>query len=119
MFLNLKTNLIWVQGRLWLSVLLVLAIFSWFGMKLFLPFFLLFFIFLFYFFRNPIRNCVPALTDDSVIIAPADGKVVEIGTKEEIKSSKNEIIRQFISGNPDGPIKFFQQKSDYLEQLTK
>lgn len=48
-----------------------------------------------------------------------DGKVVEIGTKEEIKNSKNEIIRQFISGSPDGPIKFFQQKNDYLEQLTK
>ena len=48
-----------------------------------------------------------------------EGKVVEVGTKEEIKNSKNGIIQQFITGNPDGPIKFFQQKDDYLEQLTK
>ncbi|MGB2705460.1 MAG: ABC transporter ATP-binding protein [Candidatus Omnitrophota bacterium] len=48
-----------------------------------------------------------------------EGRVVEIGTKEEIKQSKNGVVRQFIAGNPDGPIKFFQQKDDYLEQLTK
>ena len=48
-----------------------------------------------------------------------EGRVIEIGTKEEIKRSKNGVVRQFIAGNPDGPIKFFQQKDDYLEQLTK
>jgi len=48
-----------------------------------------------------------------------EGKVVEVGTREEIKESKNGLIRQFIAGDPDGPIKFFQQKDDYLEQLTK
>ena len=47
-----------------------------------------------------------------------EGKVIEIGTPEEIKNSKNELVKQFISGSPDGPIKFFQQKDDYLEQLT-
>ena len=48
-----------------------------------------------------------------------EGKVVEIGTKEEIKNSKNSLVQQFITGNPDGPVNFFQQKDDYLEQLTK
>jgi len=48
-----------------------------------------------------------------------EGKVIEVGTKEEIRNSKNEFVQQFINGNPDGPIKFFQQKDDYLEQLTK
>ena len=47
-----------------------------------------------------------------------EGKVVEIGTREEIKNSSNSYVRQFIAGNPDGPIKFFQQKDDYLEHLT-
>jgi phospholipid/cholesterol/gamma-HCH transport system ATP-binding protein len=47
-----------------------------------------------------------------------EGKVVEIGTREEIKTSSNSYVRQFIAGNPDGPIKFFQQKDDYLEHLT-
>ena len=48
-----------------------------------------------------------------------EGKAVEIGTKEEMKKSKNALVRQFIAGDPDGPIKFFQQKDDYLEQLLK
>ena len=48
-----------------------------------------------------------------------EGKVMQVGTKEEIKNSKNEIVQQFINGSPDGPIKFFQQKDDYLEQLIK
>lgn len=48
-----------------------------------------------------------------------EGRVIEIGTKEEIKNSKNQLVRQFITGSPDGPIKFFQQKDDYLEHLTK
>jgi len=48
-----------------------------------------------------------------------EGKVVQVGTKEEIRNSKNEFVQQFISGSPDGPIKFFRQKDDYLEELTK
>ena len=48
-----------------------------------------------------------------------EGRVVEVGTKDEIKNSKNELVRQFISGDPDGPVKFLQQKDDYLEELTK
>ena len=48
-----------------------------------------------------------------------EGRVVEVGTKTEIKTSKNELVQQFISGDPDGPIKFFQSSDDYLEQLTK
>lgn len=48
-----------------------------------------------------------------------EGKVVEIGAKEEMRSSKNALVRQFIAGSPDGPIKFFQHKDDYLEELLK
>ena len=32
-----------------------------------------------------------------------EGKVLEIGTPEEIKQSKNEMVQQFINGDPDGP----------------
>jgi len=45
------------------------------------------------------------------------GRVLEIGTPDEIKASTNPSVRQFISGSPDGPIRFFQQKDDYLERL--
>jgi phospholipid/cholesterol/gamma-HCH transport system ATP-binding protein len=48
-----------------------------------------------------------------------EGKVLETGSAEEIKNSKNEMVRQFIKGEYDGPIKFFQQKNDYLEHLTQ
>lgn len=48
-----------------------------------------------------------------------EGVVLEVGTPDEIRSSPNQMVRQFISGSPDGPIKFFQQKDDYLEHLIK
>jgi len=46
-----------------------------------------------------------------------EGKVLEVGTAKEIKRSKNDMVQQFIKGEHDGPIKFFQQKDDYLEKL--
>ncbi len=48
-----------------------------------------------------------------------EGRVLETGTPDQIKNSKNPIIQQFINGSFDGPVKFFQQKDDYLEQLTR
>jgi len=48
-----------------------------------------------------------------------NGKVLEVGTREEIQNSRNEMVQQFINGSYDGPIRFFQEKSDYLEQLIK
>jgi phospholipid/cholesterol/gamma-HCH transport system ATP-binding protein len=48
-----------------------------------------------------------------------EGKVIEVGTKDQIRNSPNGFVKQFLAGNPDGPIKFFQQKDDYLEQLIK
>jgi len=48
-----------------------------------------------------------------------EGRVLEVGTPDEIRKSKNQMVQQFVSGSPDGPIKFFQQKDDYLEQLMK
>lgn len=46
-----------------------------------------------------------------------EGRVLEVGSAEEMKRSVNQSVQQFISGSPDGPIKFFQQKDDYLEHL--
>lgn len=48
-----------------------------------------------------------------------EGRLVEVGTKEEIRKTKNSLVKQFVSGAPDGPVSFFQQKDDYLEHLTK
>ena len=48
-----------------------------------------------------------------------EGKVLQVGTPDEMRGSGNPMVQQFIVGNPDGPIRFFQQKDDYLEQLMK
>jgi phospholipid/cholesterol/gamma-HCH transport system ATP-binding protein len=32
------------------------------------------------------------------------GEIIEVGTPEEIKSSPNEIVKQFIHGEVEGPI---------------
>lgn len=48
-----------------------------------------------------------------------EGKVLEVGKPDDIKNSGNPMVRQFIAGSPDGPIRFFQQKDDYLEHLIK
>ncbi len=47
------------------------------------------------------------------------GKILQIGTKQEIKSSSNPIVQQFIAGDVEGPIQFLTKGDDYLEQLTK
>jgi len=47
------------------------------------------------------------------------GKVVKVGTKEEFRMTDNELIKQFITGEPDGPVSFAQKGDDYLESLTK
>lgn len=46
------------------------------------------------------------------------GDIVQIGTPEEIKHSKNPIVQQFITGEAEGPIAFAQQGDDYLDHLT-
>lgn len=47
------------------------------------------------------------------------GKILQIGTKDEIRNSKNEYIQQFINGTIEGPMQFFAPDEGYLEELTK
>jgi len=47
------------------------------------------------------------------------GKVIAIGTRDQIRNTDNELVKQFIKGEPDGPVSFMQKKDDYLESLTK
>src|SRR3989338_7321259 len=62
-------------------------------------------------------NSVFRIADRIVMLH--EGNIMPIGSPDEIKKSVNPSVRQFISGSPDGPIKFFQQKDDYLEHLIK
>lgn len=47
------------------------------------------------------------------------GRVIEVGTPDEIKNTKNELVRQFVQGNPEGPISFLQKGDDYLKLLME
>ena len=53
------------------------------------------------------------------IIMLYEGKVVAEGTVEEMRKSQDPMVRQFVSGSPEGPIQFFQKGDGYLEELTK
>ena len=45
------------------------------------------------------------------------GELVGLGTAEEIKTSANPYIQQFINGRPDGPIDFFKEDVGIIEAL--
>ena len=46
------------------------------------------------------------------------GSVLEIGTPEEIRKSKNPLVHQFVAGEAEGPVSFLQDGGDYLDHLT-
>jgi phospholipid/cholesterol/gamma-HCH transport system ATP-binding protein len=48
-----------------------------------------------------------------------DGKVIAQGMVGEMKNSDDPRVKQFVTGNPDGPIQFFRSGEGYLEELTK
>jgi len=73
-----KNNLLWTQGLPIVVVLVAIAIFSFIFFKPLFYFSIGFFIFSLFFFRNPDRICKEALDDLSVLVCPADGKVVDI-----------------------------------------
>lgn len=52
------------------------------------------------------------------IVMLHQGNVLQIGTPDEIKHSKNPIVQQFITGAAEGPISFVQKGDDYLDHLT-
>jgi phospholipid/cholesterol/gamma-HCH transport system ATP-binding protein len=58
-----------------------------------------------------------ALADYSYLIA--DGRVVARGTPKELEGSGEEVVRQFMSGAPDGPVPFHYPAPDYYQQLLE
>jgi phospholipid/cholesterol/gamma-HCH transport system ATP-binding protein len=45
------------------------------------------------------------------------GRVVEIGTPDQIRASRNPYVQQFIHGSPEGPIDFFKEDIGIIEAL--
>ncbi len=48
---------------------------------------------------------------------PSQGKIVAEGTPEEMRSHGNPEVKQFINGEPDGPVPLKLRKEDYVERL--
>lgn len=78
MFSFITTNLIWSECLWIVIVLAAIGLLAWFIARPVTYLAVLAFIFCFYFFRNPERVCPEALVDSTVIVCPADGKVVDI-----------------------------------------
>ena len=47
----------------------------------------------------------------------SEGKVVEQGTPEQLEDSASDWVRQFLHGEPDGPVPFHYPAPDYFEDL--
>ncbi len=45
------------------------------------------------------------------------GRIIEVGTPQEIKESKNPYVEQFINGLPEGPIDFFKEDMDIFDEV--
>lgn len=78
MFSWITTNLIWTEGRAILIIVLLVAALGFFIWKPICWLSLLFCVWSFYFFRNPERVCSAAQSDDTILICPADGRVVDV-----------------------------------------
>lgn len=53
------------------------------------------------------------------IIMLYEGKILEQGTVDEIKNSKNPVVQQFITGSAEGPIALRRSGEDYFKELTE
>ena len=55
------------------------------------------------------------IADDSYLLS--GGKVAAAGTPAQLKDSSAPAVRQFMTGDPDGPVQFNYPAQDYLTQL--
>lgn len=78
MLTSITNNLLWSQGQVIVIACIITALISYFTYPRLLYIVLLFFIFSYYFFRNPSRVSQASLADSSLIVSPADGKVVAV-----------------------------------------
>ena len=60
---------------------------------------------------------ISAIADYTYLIS--GGLVVAEGNPEQMKSDRSEVVQQFLSGAPDGPVAFHYPASDYITQLLE
>ncbi|HRZ87125.1 MAG TPA: ABC transporter ATP-binding protein [bacterium] len=47
-----------------------------------------------------------------------EGKVIAVGTPDEIRDSSNPLVQQFITGSADGPVPLRRSSEEYIKSLT-
>jgi phospholipid/cholesterol/gamma-HCH transport system ATP-binding protein len=57
------------------------------------------------------------IAHDSYLLS--EGRVVAAGTPQQLADSDSAIVRQFMSGSPDGPVPFHYPAPDYAAQLLE
>jgi phospholipid/cholesterol/gamma-HCH transport system ATP-binding protein len=60
---------------------------------------------------------ISSIADYTYLIA--GGKVVAEGTPKDLEQDGTAVVKQFISGAPDGPVPFHYPAEDYFSQLLK
>lgn len=60
-------------------------------------------------------NEVLSIADYAYVLA--DGRIIEQGSPELIRNSESPWVRQFVDGEPDGPVSFNYPASDYQSDL--
>lgn len=78
MFTFISSNLLWTESLWLVLIIVIIGLLGWFIARPITYLAVLAFIFCFYFFRNPDRVCPEALVDSSIIVCPADGKIVDV-----------------------------------------
>lgn len=53
------------------------------------------------------------------LILLGEGKIIAEGSPEMLKTSENPFVRQFMNGNPDGPVLFHYPAIDYTQALLR
>jgi phospholipid/cholesterol/gamma-HCH transport system ATP-binding protein len=47
----------------------------------------------------------------------SEGKIVASGTADEVRASADSYVRQFVGGEPDGPVPFHYPAQPYAKEL--
>ena len=65
---------------------------------------------------HDVPECM-AISDHVVLLAAPGGRIVAQGTPKELMDSKDPEVRQFVRGEPDGPVKFHYQAAPMAQDF--
>jgi phospholipid/cholesterol/gamma-HCH transport system ATP-binding protein len=65
---------------------------------------------------HDVSECM-AIADQVILMAAPGGRIVAQGTPEELMASKDPEVRQFVRGEPDGPVKFHYPASPIAQDF--